>query len=135
MANVGYKGLDKPPKTPVEIGDPSLPIPDRLVSLYRYLIQLGSYLLKIGDVVNNTLRGKLNCTGTLTLLPNVASTTLSDVNIGGNSVVLLMPTTANASAEIGAGGIYINTFLKGSCVVHHANSAQVDRIFGYAVLS
>lgn len=86
------------------------------------------------DILNRLLRGKINSVGatTFTLAANVATTTLSDVNIGGPSFIGLMPMTAHAAAELPT--LYFSTPLKGSVVVNHANNAQVDRTFTYLVL-
>ncbi len=131
MATIRYRGLDKPPSLPLDVGS-SLPPPIRLNSLFQYLIQLGAYLLKVGDVVNNILRGKLNCEGTFTVAHDAATTTLSDPNIGGNSSILVMPTTAHAATELAT--LYFDTFIKGGCTAHHANNAQTDRVFSYVVI-
>ena len=83
-------------------------------------------------VVNNLLAGKMNNTGTLTLTANVATTTLTYSRIGANSVILLMPMTANAAAALA--NVYFTAFLKGSCTVNHANNAQVDRSYRFVVI-
>jgi len=88
---------------------------------------------EIAGVLNNVLSGKLNNSGSLTLTANAATTTVSDQRIGSNSVILLMPTTANASAALG--GLYFDTFDNGFCTAHHANNAQTDRSFRYVVFS
>jgi hypothetical protein len=46
----------------------------------------------------------------------------------------LMPTTANAAAEIGAGTAYISARTKRSFTITHANNSQSDRTFGYVVI-
>lgn len=86
------------------------------------------------DILNRLLRGKINSVGaaTFTLTANAATSTLSDVNIGGPSFIGLMPMTAHAAAELAT--LYFNTPLKGSVVVNHANTAQTDRTFTYVVL-
>ena len=58
------------------------------------------WLSKIANVLNRALVGKLNNTGTVTLTANAASTTLTNSRIGANSVIILMPTTANAVAAL-----------------------------------
>lgn len=83
-------------------------------------------------VLNNAMQGKLNNTGTLTLTANAASTTLTDARIGANSTILLMATTANAAGALAT--TYFSGFVDGSCTVNHANNAQVDRTFRYAVI-
>jgi hypothetical protein len=85
----------------------------------------------IANAVLGVLQGKLNNTGTFTITDNVATTALSDVRIGANSAIFAMPTTANAAAAIAT--MYFNTFAEGSCVINHANNAQTDRVFVYAV--
>lgn len=90
------------------------------------------HLREIAGVLNNVLKGKLNCTGTFTVTANAATTTLSDPRIGANSVIHVMPQTAHAAAEIGT--LYFTAFGDGSCTVNHANSAQTDRTFSYAVI-
>ena len=89
------------------------------------------WLTEIARVVNNVLKGKLNKTATVTLTANAATTTLTDSRIGANSVICLMPQTANAAAALGT--TYFNTFLNGSCVINHANNAQVDKTFSLTI--
>ncbi|HEU5115647.1 MAG TPA: hypothetical protein VFT74_03140, partial [Isosphaeraceae bacterium] len=86
---------------------------------------LGDWVRRIATTLNTVISGKLNVTTDVTLTANADSTTLTDARIGFDSAVIpAMPTTANAAAELGAGGLYVNTLLKGSCVIHHANNAQ-----------
>ena len=82
--------------------------------------------------INNLLIGKSNNTAMLTLTANAATTTLTDSRIGANSTILLMATTANAAGALAT--TYFDTFADGSCVVHHANNAQADKTFNYAVV-
>lgn len=89
---------------------------------------------RIADSLNNAIKGKLNCTGSVTLTISSATTTLTDIRIGLYSVILLMPTTANASAEIGNGTIYFGTPGNGTVTINHANNAQADRTFTYAII-
>lgn len=88
----------------------------------------------VSTTVNNIMRGKTNNTGSVTLTANAATTTLSDPNIGGNSVVNFSPTTANAAAEVGNGTLYFDAPGSGSVVIEHANNAQTDRTFNYIVI-
>lgn len=88
----------------------------------------------LAQAVRNILDGKINATGTVTLTASSATTTLSDRRIGPDSVILFMPTTANAAAEVGAGGLYVSARTDESATITHANNAQTDRTFGYAVL-
>ena len=85
---------------------------------------------KIAGVVNSTLDGKLNSTGTVTLTANTTTTTVSDVRAGPNSVINLMPQTANAAAE----AWYIDTQSTGSFTITHSNDTSTDRTFRYSIL-
>jgi hypothetical protein len=87
---------------------------------------------QIVEVVNNLLRGKMNVVSTLTLTANAATTTLTDSRIGPNSAILLMAQTANAAGALAT--TYFTAFADGSCTVNHANNAQVDKTFSYAVI-
>lgn len=87
---------------------------------------------QIAEVVGNLMNGKSNNTGSVTLTANAATTTLSDARIGANSTILLMATTANAAGALAT--TYFDNFLDGSCRVNHANNAQADKTFRYAVI-
>lgn len=87
-------------------------------------------------VVNNCAMGKTNNVGTITLTENVTSTTLTlaEGRLGKDSVFLVTAQTANAAAEIGAGGFYVTTDVGNRTVtINHANNAQTDRTFGYII--
>ena len=45
-----------------------------------------------------------------------------------------MPTTANASAEVGAGTIYVSARAKQTFTLTHANNGQTDRTYKYAII-
>lgn len=81
--------------------------------------------------INSINQSKFNCALEVTLTANSASTTIADARISSFSVILMMPITANAAAEISGGGLYIpeTTMLNGSAVIQHANNAQTDRNF------
>jgi hypothetical protein len=87
---------------------------------------------RLADAINNILRGKLNNTGTITLTESSATSTLTDVRIGINSVITLQPTTANAAAELAT--LYFGAASDGTVTIHHANNAQTDRTFLYAII-
>lgn len=91
---------------------------------------------KLAKAVNRILQGKMNAVTTLTLTASVATTTLTDVRISPQSFIGFMPLTANASAEIGAGTIYVLAAnqTNGSAVITHANNAQTDRTFTLLII-
>jgi hypothetical protein len=81
--------------------------------------------------------GRSNATGTVTLTANVATTTVTPTQTGSiaaGSTPLLTEMTANAAAERGNGTLYVSTVANGSFTITHANNAQVDRTYRYAIL-
>ena len=89
---------------------------------------------QVAAVVNRLAQGKLNCTGAVTLAAGAAATSVSDPGTTAASIVLLMPTTANAAAELGNGTLYVSARAKGGFTLAHANNAQADRAFGYVLI-
>jgi len=89
---------------------------------------------KLAQAINQILNGKINTVGDITLTANAASSTLTNTNIGADSCILFMPTTANAAAEIGNGTMYVSARTSGSATITHANNANADRTFVYVVL-
>lgn len=90
------------------------------------------HLARLADAINNMLRGKLNNGGEVTLTANSATTTLTDIRIGSESVVLMQPTTANAAGALS--GLYFGTPGNGTVTINHANDANTDKTFRYAVI-
>lgn len=92
---------------------------------------------EIATAIGQLIDGKINAVGTVTLTANAAGTTVLDPRVGSSSVLLLMPQTAHAAAEIGNGTLYTDpaNYVAGtSFTITHANSAQTDRTFSYALL-
>jgi hypothetical protein len=94
-------------------------------------------LKRIVLAIQQVAAGRSNATGTVTLTANVATTTVTPTQTGSiaaGSTPILTAMTANAAAEVGAGTIYASTVANGSFTLTHANNAQTDRIFRYAIL-
>jgi hypothetical protein len=96
---------------------------------------LGQWLRLVAETTNGLLDGKINATSTFTLTANQATTVVDDSRCGPDSVILWMPTTANAGGEL---GIYItNRGVETSGVrgftVNHATDSRTDRTFAYAI--
>lgn len=89
-------------------------------------------LARISIWANNVNIGKINATGTATLAANSATTTLNDVRIGGESVLVFMPTTSNAAAGMTA--LFVTGRGDKTCTLNHANNAQTDRTYDYIVI-
>ena len=86
---------------------------------------------RVGESLTLLADGRSNAFGTVTLTVSVTSTTLTDRRIGTDSVITLMPTTANAAGALAT--TYIGTVTAGSATITHANNAQADRTFSYAI--
>jgi hypothetical protein len=84
--------------------------------------------------INELTQGRSNATGSVTLTANAASTAVSNDNFAAASTVYFTATTANAAAEVGAGTMYISARAKGSFTITHANNAQTDRTYLYAIV-
>lgn len=89
------------------------------------------FLGKLARAINNILKGKTNNTGSVTLTANSATTTLTDVRIGINSVITLQATTSNAASALT--NVYFGTPGDGTVTINHSNNAQNDRTFKYVV--
>ncbi len=101
---------------------------------FRRLSPLANDAREVATIVNNILDGKINATGTVTLTASAASTAVTEDRAGATSVILFMPTTANAAAEQAAGGMYVSSRGKQTFTITHANNAQTDRTYDYIVI-
>jgi len=90
-------------------------------------------LKKIVLAIQQLAAGRSNAVGTVTLTVSAATTTVTDNNCAVGSVPILVPTTANAAAEIGNGTMYISAVANKSFTITHANSATTGRTFLYAL--
>ena len=94
----------------------------------------GAPIREMVTAINQLVRGRNNAVGTVTLTASAATTTVTSENINANAVPVLVPQTANAAAEIGAGTIYVSDVSAGSFTLTHANNAQTDRTFYFLTL-
>ena len=101
--------------------------------MYRKLNPAGGTPREVSEVVNNLVEGKSNNTGTVTLaVAGATTTTLTDERIGYDSIILFMPTTANAASA--CGGLYVSAKIKGSATLTHAANVLTDKTYGYLVV-
>ena len=77
--------------------------------------------------------GRSNGTGTVTLAASATTTTVTDENCSSQSVIKLVPATANAAAAVATTYIPLATITNGAFIIQHANNSQVDRTFAYAI--
>jgi hypothetical protein len=90
-------------------------------------------LKKIVLAIQQLASGRSNAVGSVTLTTGAATTAVTDRNCAAGTVPVLVPTTANAAAEIGNGTMYISAVANGSFTITHANSATTGRTFLYAL--
>jgi predicted component of type VI protein secretion system len=88
---------------------------------------------EIIDSLNSAIMGNLINTGTFTITENTTTTAVKNSLVSGKSHITLTAESANAAAEEGAGTMYISEKKKGQFTVTHANNAQTDRNFSYAI--
>lgn len=84
---------------------------------------------QIADAVNQIVAGRLDSYGSVTLTPSTTTTTVTNAAVGEDSVIVLMPKTANAAAALAT--TFVSVRINGSFTLTHANNAQTDREFGY----
>ena len=102
--------------------------------MYRGLNPAGADTREISEVTNGVLNGKTNNTGSVTLNASSATTTtIYDERIGYNSVILLMPTTANAASVLST--TYIGTTNKGNAVITHTANTITDKTYRYLIVA
>ena len=88
---------------------------------------------QIASRVNAILSGQIDATLQVNLAPSVAVTVISDGRISVQTCAVAAPLTAHAAAEVAAGGLWwVPT--AGTLTIHHANNAQTDRSFMFALI-
>lgn len=80
--------------------------------------------------------GRSNAVGTVTLATGAATTVVTTMPgiCAPGSVPILIPTTANAATEFGAGSLYISSVGLNTFTITHVNSATTLRTFLYAIV-
>jgi hypothetical protein len=88
------------------------------------------------EVLQQIRSGKTENVAEVTLTAGAASTTITDIRISPQSVIVWHPRTANAAAELAAGTMYITdaNMGNGTATITHANNSQTDRDFRLAIV-
>ena len=84
------------------------------------------------QAINDLGNGRSNAFGSVTLTVSTTTTTVTDRRAGIDSVIVLMPNTANAAGAVGT--TYVSSRVIGAFTLTHANNAQTDRTFAYAIV-
>tara|TARA_R110000744_G_scaffold96403_3_gene186307 strand:- start:4533 stop:4847 length:315 start_codon:yes stop_codon:yes gene_type:complete len=98
---------------------------------FRKLPYQGGDPRLVAEVVNRTIDGGLNSTGSVTLTTSSSTTVVADARVSGNSIILFMPLSSNSSAELSA--LYVSARSNGSFTITH-NSSGTTRAFGYVII-
>ena len=98
---------------------------------FKRLANQGGNPRQVAEVVNRVLDGGLNSTGSVTLQTSSATTVVSDVRVGENSVITFMPKDTNAAAELTA--LYVSARTNGTFTITHNNSGTT-RTYEYIII-
>ena len=96
---------------------------------FRILNPVFATVREVAEVLNNTVNGKLNCTGTVTLASGGGDITVTDPRAGQESVILLEPHSVNYYNH----DPYIKTKNNGSFVIGQKNNGHSTDI-GYVII-
>jgi len=88
---------------------------------------------RINQAIRDLFAGRSNAVGSVTLTASTTTTVVTSLNIGEDSKIFLMPTTANAAADFVA-GVYISTVASGTFTITHPSDADTDKTFFWVAL-
>lgn len=86
-------------------------------------------LTKFAFAVQQLAQGRSNAVGEVTLTAGAATTTVNNQTCGTESIILLMPKTANAAGALAT--TWVSHVGPGTFTLSHANTGATDRTFGY----
>ena len=103
-----------------------------------YLPNERLWITQLAYVINGILKGKTNNIGRCVLSINSDTTTISlpEGLIGKDTMVILIPLTAAAATEFGAGTLYVSDRdpVNKQFTITHVNAATTGRQFGYVLI-
>lgn len=134
-----WPGLIPAPPSPSPVGPmPSIQFSPALTismpTLAGVSWELAAWALRLTEMANAVLAGKLNATLDFTITPNADSTTIADARIGVISFLQWMPKNLAAATEMAAGGMFIQSQTNGQAVVAHSNSGTPNRYFRLLII-
>ena len=102
------------------------------------LPDVSEWCRRMSRVINGAMQGKTNNTSdtAVTLTANAATTTVTEApnRIGETTVILFMPTTANAATAMANVYVSSRSVANNTFTITHANNAQTDRTFNYVLI-
>jgi hypothetical protein len=95
-----------------------------------------NYVRQLAEGISRLYDGKINATGEFTLAASTTTTVVQERRCGPESVILWMPTTANAGGEMGmyVTNVGVESGGVNSFTVNHGSDARTDRTFKYIVM-
>lgn len=93
---------------------------------------LTEWLRQVALAVNLLIDGRSNAIGDVTLMANQTTTIITDLRVGKDSRILLMPITANAAGTLTT--TYVSAVGKQTFTITHTNNTQTDKTFKYAII-
>ena len=103
-----------------------------MANQYRRLQPQFATTREVAEITNQVLNGKLNCTGNIILNTSGTTTTLYNERISYDSVIILVPRSANAAGE--TDHTYVSSKAIGSCVITHRNHGHSDCEWDYVII-
>lgn len=88
----------------------------------------------LAEAINRILQGKINCFIEFTSDHDQPSTVIQDARISAYSVLVFMPTTANAATDLANLYVPETSMLSGQATVFHSNAATTDRSYRVGIL-
>lgn len=99
-----------------------------------YLTDHAEWIKRSARSQQAVLQGKTNNTTTITLEAGTTTTTLTDPRITFQSVIALVPTTANAAAALATTYQLTAGRVNGEREFTHDNNGQTDRTFDVTIV-
>lgn len=101
--------------------------------MFLRLPQQGGEPRQVAEVVNKVLDGKINSTGSVSFATTSAPVTVYDARCGQDSVILLMPMTADSAGLLTH--CYFSTVTNGSFVISlRVGHSSVTADYRYVIL-
>lgn len=98
----------------------------------QFLPDAKEHRRQLAQSIALVMAGKMNATSSVTLAPNVTTTSIVDSRIGASTWIGLSPLTADAAAAIGS--TYVSAQQKGKATLTHTNAASADRTFALLLI-
>tara|TARA_Y100001951_G_scaffold90141_1_gene83081 strand:+ start:165 stop:491 length:327 start_codon:yes stop_codon:yes gene_type:complete len=107
-------------------------MPNQFLNVPLSMPDQAQHLRLVSTTLNNVMDGKLNSTGEITLRASQTTTTLEDARIGGDSVIVFMPITANGKTA--ENDLFVSARQSGQATLTHASSGNTDQNFAYIIV-